>query len=596
MAIVAVILLPKGSGGPESEPVPETPSSNAAGLSPQGAGRPPLDGGRGSGDSDPRGMHEAAAGAGIPPRLPPGQQAFDLRIVGPDGSPATRALVRVHSDADGRPAFDSTMALVWPTGFSIPVPDRTAWIEVFRATKEGSRESWGRTLHGPVAAGTPSVEVRLSPAKRITGVVLGADREPAAQIEVSASDVRRRAESVSLLAVGVTRTAEDGTFTIDGLGEGPVMLDTWPVGKHSRPPPRIVEAGASDVEIVMGAGTIAAVTVVDPEDRPIPGATVLVHGDVSRIPERTEVQVVARERTDPAGVARVGGLDPAATYGLEILAERPDLARTWIPRWTPKDERVRTNPAVSIRGVVRDDAGKALGDTQVIATRIGKWLREEARSADDGTFEVAHLEPGRYRLEARHGALQGFVTGTAEAAAGATDVAIVLRADPLKDFVARIEDWPAGTTGQAHVASVAEDTKTHTEWIAAVEPDGRVNVPHVRVRDSYSVWVWRPQDGRYVYARGLKIGDAETRLRLQAGRSVRGRVRAPQGAEKLRVTLAGLDFSAGVPVGANGEYEIRGLPDGEVEVTASGELGATALSDSRRVSVGDAADFDLTPK
>ena len=178
-------------------------------------------------------------------------------------------------------------------------------------------------------------------------------------------------------------------------------------------------------------------------------------------------------------------------------------------------------------------------------------------------------------------------------AAGAKDVVLVV--DLGLVLAVRIENWPAdGPTWHAPTLSVEGESPRFqdarpTDGIGA---DGTISFRGLQPDETYRLWV-PPLKGLSLLATGLRAGGTELRVRLVPGRTITGRIVAPEGRENLMVSASGLGVSAVGTLEPDGRYKIEGLPEGEFDVSVWCQKGSEWWTGSARVAAGGSADIEV---
>ncbi|AGC41482.1 hypothetical protein MYSTI_00123 [Myxococcus stipitatus DSM 14675] len=285
----------------------------------------------------------------------------------------------------------------------------------------------------PAAASRPSATRPATPreptpppkgALSLHGRVLREDQSPAAGVEVSATrsipgeslsgrpcgkdaatplssarceDVRALLEvmddgSGAAPVVGRTTTAADGSFTLEGLTEGPVAL--WALSPRGAAVELTVAAGARDVTLVLARALHGQGRVIDEAARPVGNASVtLFHLEHSRFFEAF---------TDKDGRFTLGPV-PSGEYTLVVFS--PGLLPLWVPdlflEGLHEEELVLHRP--------RSIIGQVLQDERPVAGAEVETHDASHRQVTDahGRFTLENLAPGRFILWARHGDQQG---------------------------------------------------------------------------------------------------------------------------------------------------------------------------------------------
>ena len=270
-----------------------------------------------------------------------------LRVVGPGREPAERfsAICRSGTDPASR-WFTEAVASVLRERRRV----RPSAIEVF-----DFRDARGAPLGwAPVEVDVldrAELSVSASPGRSVAGFVRRSDGTPVAGTVVSARPARWS-------ELGPTRrwahsrawTSQDGRFVLGGLALEDYQLAVV-AGDKVVGGPFTISAETSHAVLVLRATTSSAVRVLDGRGQPVVGADVAVGPRASEDPERRipfgSVWVagygqhfLSHARTDSAGVARLGSLDPERSYDLAVQAPgvSDDDARALLDGWRPSSE------------------------------------------------------------------------------------------------------------------------------------------------------------------------------------------------------------------------------------------------------------------
>ncbi|WP_338872327.1 carboxypeptidase regulatory-like domain-containing protein [Myxococcus stipitatus] len=190
-------------------------------------------------------------------------------------------------------------------------------------------------------------------------------------------------------------TAEDGSFTLDGLPEGPVAL--WALSPRGTAVDLDVAAGTQDVTLVLAKELRGKGRVIDEAARPVVNASVtLFHTEHSRFFETF---------TDAEGRFVLGPL-PQGDYALVVFS--PGLLPLHVPdlfiELIDVEDLVLHRPRSIVGQVLMDERPVAGAEVE---THDG--LYHQVTDAQ-GRFTLENLSPQRYLLWARHGDQQGEVT------------------------------------------------------------------------------------------------------------------------------------------------------------------------------------------
>ncbi|MEM9488994.1 MAG: carboxypeptidase-like regulatory domain-containing protein, partial [Myxococcota bacterium] len=193
---------------------------------------------------------------------------------------------------------------------------------------------------------------------------------------------------------------DDGSFSFDKLVPRSYALHARKDDLAGGPVIHELTESSEPAAIRMTIGATLVVTAVDPEDRPVVGATIEVRtGDA-----RSEV-------TDSKGVARFRGMSGgyaavvASADGRGVVhqpAQIPEQAGTTV------SVRVVMHEGAPISGTVVDENGAPIAGAQVLARRaaelfvVSSQRRDAVTSDDKGRFTLPAQARGTYRVLATH--------------------------------------------------------------------------------------------------------------------------------------------------------------------------------------------------
>ena len=320
------------------------------------------------------------------------REVVRLEVLDAVGAPVRGATAELRPSVDGDPYGERIVRTEKPIMSAVSGPDGIAELADVDAAV-------AHRLRMTPPAGTDLVEVtidpwrasenrvRLSATLTIRGVVRDAQGRPLKDMDVDAEGVGRvRSRSA--------RTAQDGTFTLQGLTQGRWTVRARDPYRRHEPRPReaaVVEAGAEGVEFVIDADPVVDLR-VELEDVPRgrPTARLLSEDDDRDAP---------RAVWDATGL-RFTGVTPTKTYSLFVGAAEDDLCalRTAV-RGDAGTVRVARAPGLTISGTVTAPQG---------AERVTVWLgagpnpaiSAQGEVGSDGRYLLRGLPPGRYHVSA----------------------------------------------------------------------------------------------------------------------------------------------------------------------------------------------------
>ena len=366
-----------------------------------------------------------------------GDLEIALRVVDPAGRPVEGARVSLSDGDLGRTDADGVRRIEWSSSW----PRKTPASLVVRATGFAP----AATLNSPTTPGAPPEEVRLAPARRLTGRVLSAGGAPVAGAEVIVADpaadeavafpdvIQLANFSTSLEAAsrarlppvfGSTTTDADGAFAVDDLPPGP-----WAVCARLRRGPRWAFPVLAPLRVVRrdapeGGGELV-LTLPEDDAGPFGRVVATVTDAVTGRPVLRFQAALARAPANAPGVLTGPGraewdIVPAGPWTLEVAA--PGYLTGRLDDVEVKEGAAPAAPSIalsrgaSVVGRLLDERGKPPAEFEVAL--VPSQGREptvrpiQASVAPDGTFRASGLAPGTYRLHAGTAQALTFPRGT----------------------------------------------------------------------------------------------------------------------------------------------------------------------------------------
>jgi hypothetical protein len=319
-----------------------------------------------------------------------------------------------------------------------------------------------------------------------------------------------------------------------------------------------------------------------------------------------------RGSTDEKGRAPLDRLDPETVYALNVEppSGRRDLEEVWIQNWSPADTTVQIGTGLTVSGTVVDARGRPLRGINVEA--VGNVTHSTSTNRD-GAFVLGPFRRGSVTVKAtteeRWGwspVLEDRTSDTVDVMAGTRGLEI--RLPTGVPITVRVEDWDTYPTSRANygylfeeVAPGADEKEGEKKEPASAEAyvyeDGTAEFEHADPDKTYTFWLGPLEDGRHAYRTGIRPGGREVRVRLEEGRSIRGRLHVPPGCIRERVyATRGRVYVYGT-LTPDGRFEIRGLPRGSWDVTGSARVRVDGkwrtVKASVRAHAGGSADVTL---
>ncbi|MCI0585519.1 MAG: carboxypeptidase-like regulatory domain-containing protein [Planctomycetes bacterium] len=572
--------------------------------------------------SDPPGAPPTAVGGGevvVPPAAepgpPPARSPDPVRVPSgrgeePERRPPERSaafFVEVQGsvcDSAGRPiagarvagAIGSDAATVAEArtseegSFRLPLPAReaprgpTAEVGVLASATgfaptlvHGMRPSWNR----PVQAG----RIALLRPGIVEGTVLLPDGEPATGADVRAIPPGAWSRLAPLLGWGGTAAQADsnGAFRLEGIPPGNLRITASRNGLSpvSREGLLVGEGKTSEgIELRFRKGSLVAGTVLDPSDRPVPGAEVRYEGAGGGEPVRGETDESGRFRLGPRPSGETGTL----TAWTGSLAS-PEVAATA----GPGEHAVRMTRRLRVAGRVlaaddRPVPGAILnlerprdlprgGSPAPRANQPWQSVAGTSSTSDaSGAFSILLPSNGWFRVLAR---AEGFAPARSDwilAEEGAPSGEAILRVHPGRAIAGRVVGPGGSPVPRAEVSARGPaGSEGSTEQVEA--EGGRFEISGLRP-GTYRLTAWAPgfEQARrdHLVPETGEVGPVEISLRPASG--IAGKVLAGGGgrpgtlavlARATSGSTKGLAFA-----GADGRFEILPLPPGTYRVEA----------------------------
>lgn len=506
-----------------------------------------------------------------------GQPAANLRVVAwqsnaipvPDVPDAGRVIGR--TDANGRFKLQG-------------LANGTYWVTA-------SGRGRGSASRGSVRPGA-KLDLVVFPSGSVFGTVLGADGRPVPGATVSAA--------ARPWGWGSSEPVDDrGAFELNGLNPGVYDVVAKAPGLAAAVAAEIAVDRRTEtgVDLVLRPGARVVGRLVDGDERAVAGKVSV--GDLDGRPVPRVLQDPLTVETGADGRFAIDYV-PVGEHALGVGArglasQRVDVAVRDGERQVDVGD-VRLEVGIAIRGRVRSKAGQPVPDAVVRATGMRRGGEgAEARTEADGTFVVAGLESGVYRLSAE---AVGFGQEDKTAEAGGDPVELVL--SPAGTITGRVVDDRGQPVDTFRVSAAATDTDRRMMRMPRFEEtsdeSGHFSLSNVAA-GTYLVTASAPERAS-ASVPGVKVAEGQSvdvgTIKLTAGGIVRGTVVDQTGAGVVgaSVAIAALPqnwMTSGPPVEvtteAGGAFELKGVAAGSADVGASHPNYASAEPVSVQVDV-----------
>lgn len=549
-----------------------------------------------------------------------GGAPFSVTVLDAEGSPVPSADL-VWWDSGDRHGAE---ARVDDGSVRFAVPESVAqrlWVLVRNAQdRDGVALPVGPARAGPLDVRTGHAELRLPAERTIRGRVVGPDGRGVRGIRLHAVplDWASFATRTFTSSYPEAHTDASGAFHIRGLASGPhhLVFDVPP--EFAPVPPSVHESGERDLELRLRPGEVVSLRMIDPEGRPVVGASVFVSGVPYRaqpLPQDLWSGPRRGGESGADGIVRLAGMSREVPCGLEAQppADREDLAPLELDAWVPASGDVAFPGLSVVRGVVSSPDGAPIPRAHIEVLRGSTWERL-GRAGPDGGFVVRVPTIGGARIEGvvyevERGDPDGIYWGERTAyrsepvdvEAGASGVVLVV--DRGVELAVRVSypgarvGWGPGTTHDGVLLDEA-DAASGRAWERAA---GSVRVgdlyrfPQLRADRTYTFWLAPDLAGFYVLATGLRPVRGAEAVTLQAvkGRPVTGRIVGLADVGRTLVSATQGVVPVYVESEPDGRFTFPGLPEGEWRLRADVRRDGRVWTGQAVVGAGGDVDLRL---
>lgn len=507
-------------------------------------------------------------------RDPDDMKTFELRVRTPEGAPIAkaRAWVRPYGSQSGSSSGE---------GFTVengvgrlPMP-----VYKFEVVVYDVRDAQGRGL--PYAASTRGpllgamdfkTEITLEPSTVLEGVVRRADGSPIEGVELRAlPGSLGRASQPADRVHARTRTGAGGKFSMAGLCDGPYWLHLAGLDDAPSPPAMRLEPGQRKIVWELAAPT--PIAVVDAEDRPVVGASVIVRHHTHANEFEHISELVFEGKTTERGTVEMYPDDhTGGSFTLHVSAPEAGLLPVELGFVQSVPDHVRLQPARVLRGHVKSSRGKPVQGELLARVRredgsFAPWS-VVGHSDGEGAYETELLPRAPLQLQARFRATAYgddlWMCPAVEVAAGTTEVDLTFT--PHKHVL------------QLHLPGADKDRGgilVHEDGdrrAFVFDRRGRARVRGLRAGRYAAFVAGEDEEGPVAYQAGIDATQEEVRMTLVDPESIRIRVGSQPGLTGHTVGIRGPadQWFEAVPDGET--WVVHGLPPGSWRVEASGVI------------------------
>lgn len=408
-----------------------------------------------------------------------------------------------------------------------------------------------------------------------------------------------------------TRTGKDGAFRLT-LPSGempagmPAMMKDRPLvvlkqgfaAARAKVEPRSPKAAPIVVTLSRGVELSGRITnregvpvadaeVTVAEDGSVGGSLMPTHAVLSSLDEK------GWTRSDAAGRFVVRVHETMHHVAIRKAGYAPSLTRRHDPRGGRPMEVV-LEPAVTLRGRVSRADGRGVAGVQTMVMSplpMAGPLGQSAVTTADGSFEIAGLSAGVYRLSAHHAELG--IAETRMVEAPGDDVAIVLAA------AVTLRGHVLEAASRKPVTRFTITTQGENRWLSrseeAEDANGAFEVADVPVGPATLTVTAEGYAARTISGLTLEAGVDSPPLEflLETDSPIRGRITDAANAPIAEAQVSVAKIAGGEPLSSisaetdeQGEYELRGLTTGEVTLSfeARGHVKELRTVDPQKVS------------
>ena len=537
------------------------------------------------------------------PAREPGQPAAELRIVLREG----RRVFGLVVDAGRRPVAGARVSLQ-----ATPSNDPMARLRAARNPEPppgGATDAAGRFEVRNLPAGSYDLQVRargfarltvpglavpegtggtdlgtvmLAPGLSLRGLVNDAQGRPVEGAEVRARPAARDEMMIFDRDPGPADavTAADGSFTLEDRSPGESLdLSATRAGYGPGLAPGVAVPSEEPVRIVLDATARVSGRTVDPQGKPVPGASIFLS-------EAAPMNAAGRSMLGPSGRFHRAVSDEQGGFSIEDVSPGPVRLHAQAPRRQQVElENLEVKPGqgltgldvvlpagATVEGRVLGPDGRPVGDARVSVVQASQndfaafsSLRGDTDA--DGHYQIDGVPPGPHTLEAR---ADGYRRAARDVEVTERTGAVDFQLDRGLEVSGRVVD-DAGAPIPGVQLTLTAGMFSRDSPGALTGADGAFRIAGVqdgtyRLRPRKEGYVSPDPLGMAVTVAGAPVSGLE--VRLSAGAAIVGKISGLEFSQLSRVRVsANSSFHSG-QVDPEGSYRISNLAPGRWMVTA----------------------------
>jgi hypothetical protein len=387
---------------------------------------------------------------------------------------------------------------------------------------------------------------------------------------------------------------DDGTFHLEGLPTGPLqMIVSAPGYVQQKVPGLVLEEGKPirDLEVALETGTKISGRVTGPDGKPL--ASVDVRPEA---PGRGAGTMAGGVTTDAEGNYQLEAVEAGEKTVVFRRDGYPSTRKTVTVSGREMKLDVQLGRGATIAGVVVSEGGSPVAGAQVYVEN-SSYGGSDATSDANGNFRFEGLSEGRYSVAAQK---TGYVEAQLDDVDAATAGNLRLVLGQGGRITGRVTGLQASEYSQVRVSAststAGADARPDSTGAFTIEgvPVGTVRVMATKGAGFAGSMQTTEAKTVEISAGGEAMVDLEFRTdKVVTGRVTRNRVALEGASVRFNPKNPAIQTRGTATTDASGKYEVRGLQDGEYEVTVFDSMRMSAHTETRQVSGSVSVDVDI---